>query len=364
MVSAVHSSKGSNKFALTKPQLDLAKLRHVRKAVWRRKITEIKKASASSSHAHEFDLSRASSTSNDKDKESSSDNLDEEEDLASKEAKRSALSNHITELEKKLDDLNEQKHKLFLLLKMVLAEDEKKKQAEMAEKKLLEQKMSDEGQKILAVSDYHKLQNGSLPISRAVTGHPSSPSPSPSPSLSSSTPNIPQPSTPKSPHLQSPRIKVEKPGLTPPTSTSSHHHNPLSMSVPLPHSGSMLYSHLSHKQESPAHTYAHAQGTGEFGIQPNTPSHSHPTNPHPHLPLPPPILQHPMVPQLSPSISFRQGILGPPPTVLGRATHSYITPTINPNLHPAALSHVHSHQRHNYNNPSHTSRMGRGRMFM
>lgn len=54
--------------------------------------------------------------------------------------KSAALSNQIEELEKKLDDMNGQKHKLFILLKQVLAEEERKKQIELAEKKLMEQR--------------------------------------------------------------------------------------------------------------------------------------------------------------------------------------------------------------------------------
>ena len=54
--------------------------------------------------------------------------------------KRITLSNQIEELEIKLDDMNGQKHKLFMLLKTVLAEEERKKQIELAEKKLMEQK--------------------------------------------------------------------------------------------------------------------------------------------------------------------------------------------------------------------------------
>lgn len=56
------------------------------------------------------------------------------------EDKRIALSNQIEDLEKKLDDMNGQKHKLFMLLKTVLAEEERKKQIELAEKKMMEQR--------------------------------------------------------------------------------------------------------------------------------------------------------------------------------------------------------------------------------
>jgi hypothetical protein len=45
------------------------------------------------------------------------------------------FSERLKTLEDHLQQLTEQKHKLFLLLKQILAEDEKRRQAEEAEKR-------------------------------------------------------------------------------------------------------------------------------------------------------------------------------------------------------------------------------------
>jgi len=76
------------------------------------------------------------------------DGAEDEGDNGNPTFKREKLSEHISNLEEKLEDLNEQKHKLFLLLKVVLAEEEKKKQAELLEKRLLEQKRMEEAQRL------------------------------------------------------------------------------------------------------------------------------------------------------------------------------------------------------------------------